>query len=98
MEQVAPSPLPPRPTRELKMSEENDISNALAVTTHKGVGEGVTPSAPSPPTDGHNHNNDARNRANCRPSAAPTMGAVAACAPPQGQANQAVAPDGAAGP
>ena len=35
MEQVAPSPLPPRPTRGLEMSEENNISNALAVTLHK---------------------------------------------------------------
>ena len=34
-EQVAPSPLPPRPTQEQETSEEDSISSALAAMFHK---------------------------------------------------------------
>nr|XP_020198596.1 uncharacterized protein LOC109784411 [Aegilops tauschii subsp. strangulata] len=40
----------------------------------QGTGEGVTPSAPLSPADGHSHNNGARTKANRRPPATPECG------------------------
>nr|XP_020148408.1 uncharacterized protein LOC109733595 [Aegilops tauschii subsp. strangulata] len=64
----------------------------------QGAGEGVTPSAPPPPTDGHNCSNDARSGVSHHPPAVPTMGVTAARAPPPGRANQTASLDGAADP
>nr|XP_020181472.1 bile salt-activated lipase-like [Aegilops tauschii subsp. strangulata] len=59
----------------------------------QGMDEGVIPSAPLPPADGHSRSNGAQSGANCRPPAAPTMGATAACAPPPGRVDQIAVPN-----
>ncbi|KAM3312808.1 hypothetical protein ACQJBY_032546 [Aegilops geniculata] len=61
----------------------------------QGAGKGVTPSAPSPPTDGHSRSNGARSGANHRPPTAPTAGATTAGVTPPRQADQTAALDGA---
>nr|XP_020153718.1 protein transport protein sec31-like [Aegilops tauschii subsp. strangulata] len=62
----------------------------------QGAGEGVTPSAPSPPTDGHSRSNRARSGVSHRPPASPTAGATVAHVPPPGRADQTAALDEAA--
>nr|XP_020166588.1 forkhead box protein L2-like [Aegilops tauschii subsp. strangulata] len=64
----------------------------------QGAGEGVTPSAPSPPTDGHSRSNGARSGANHRPPTAPTTGATMARVSPPGRADQTNVLNGAADP
>nr|XP_020162259.1 uncharacterized protein LOC109747640 [Aegilops tauschii subsp. strangulata] len=64
----------------------------------QGAGEGVTPSAPSPPTDGNSRNNGARSGVSHRPPTAPTVGVTAAHVPPPGRVDQNAALDGAADP
>ena len=66
--------------------------------TPQGAGEGVTPSAPPPLTDGHSRNNGARSKASHRPPATPTTGAATARVLPLGRAGQTVALDRAANP
>ena len=63
----------------------------------QAAGEGVTPSAPSPPTDEHSHSNGARSGANHHPPSAPTAGATAAL-PPPGRVDQTAALGGAIDP
>lgn len=63
--------------------------------TLEGVGEGVAPSAPSPPTDEHNRSNGAQFRVSHRPPAAPTAGATVAHVSPPGQVDQTVVLGGA---
>jgi hypothetical protein len=64
----------------------------------QGLSEGVTPSAPLQPADGHSRSNGALAEANRRPPTAPTTGVAAARAPPPGRVDQDAAPDGATGP
>nr|XP_045083567.1 uncharacterized protein LOC123493666 [Aegilops tauschii subsp. strangulata] len=64
----------------------------------QGLGEEVAPSAASPPTDGHNHNNGTRSEVNHRPPAAPTAGATAAHVRPPGRVDQTAALNGAGDP
>ena len=64
----------------------------------QGAGEGVTPFAPPPTTNGHSRGNGARSGVSHRPPAAPTAGATAAHVPLAGRADQTTAPDGAADP
>ena len=52
LEQVAPSPVPLRPTRGMEMSEENNINNTLAVALYKMWARGSVRLCPLLPLTG----------------------------------------------